>query len=236
MSDNEHKRCLEYAQMCENSDCESSDCESSDNTIIEDESILYDDNSFPLKNTWILYNHTKSDSDTYDTNTKKVCEFDTVIKFWQIFNNYPKPSKLFNNNYYKPMFNGQEITSLSVFKKGIIPKWEDPVNILGAELSKRKFSTKNPLEELDNNWIDLLSNCVSENIDNGITGLRVVDSSSIKFNETTQSNEFKLLYRIELWFDRCEKRNIMEDHFKTILNIEDIRNIYYKEHKIVNGS
>jgi len=58
---------------------------------------------YPLKNTWILYDHTKSDSDTYEASTRKICEFNNVINFWQIFNNYPMPSKLFNDGINRPI-------------------------------------------------------------------------------------------------------------------------------------
>lgn len=236
MSDHEYRKSLNYIYECDSYDsCDSCDSydnrDSYDNCNKNELNDFCDAQSYPLKYTWVLYDHTKSDSSTYNFNTNKICEFDTAIKFWQVFNNYPKPSKLFNNNFYKPLFNGKEISSLSVFKKGIIPKWEDPINILGAEVSKRKFNMKNPLEELDENWITLLSRCVSENVDNSITGVRVVDSSSVKYNETSKTDEFKLLYRIELWFDNCSKKNIIEDLFKTILNIEDFRHVYYKEHK-----
>lgn len=229
MSDTEYIKSLNFSY---NGDEDDEDDDNFNNVQIDniEENCRYSINSYPLKYTWILYDHTKSDSETYDTNIRKICEFDTVIKFWQTFNNYPVPSKLFNNNFYKPVMNKKEIYSLSVFRKGIFPKWEDPMNICGAELSKRKFDRKNPLEELDINWIRILIECISANIDNSVTGIRVVDSSSVKKNETTNINEFKLLYRIELWFSDCSRKNIIENQFKTILNIEDPRYIFYKEH------
>jgi hypothetical protein len=153
-------------------------------------SSLLNENLFPLKNTWVLYDHTKSDSQTYEASTRKVCEFNSVVKFWQIFNNYPNPSKIFNNGTHRPIMKciendkeiSKEISSLSVFKTGILPKWEDPVNRYGAEFSKRKFK-KDPLKELDNNWIDLLLATVGGIIDPSVTGIRVVVSWSQKKNE-----------------------------------------------------
>ena len=192
---------------------------------------------YPLKHTWVLYDHTKSDSETYEASTRRICEFNTVVKFWQIFNNYPKPSTLFNNGIHRPVIHDssgiikdKEISSLSVFKKGILPKWEDPINKLGAEVSKRKFKTKNPLEEVDTNWIEILMACIGSMLDSGVTGIRVVDSSAPKKNEFNNSIDFKLLYRIELWFDSPSKRQIIEDQFKNLLGIDDVKMIYYKEH------
>jgi len=185
---------------------------------------------YPLKNTWVLYDHTKSDSDTYEASTRRICEFNTVVKFCQIFNHYPKPSRLFNNGTHKPVMNSKEISSISVFKKGILPKWEDPINQMGAEVSKRKFKSKNLLEEVDGNWMDILMACIGSMTDSSITGIRVVDSSAIKRNEFNNTVDFKLLYRIELWFDNVNKRQIIEEQFKNILAIDDIKSIYYKEH------
>ena len=187
-------------------------------------------NNYPLKHTWVVYDHMKSDSETYDSSTRKISEFDNVTKFWQIFNNYPLPSKIFNNGALRPLLNLKEITSISVFKKGILPKWEDPMNKKGAEMSKRKFNKKKPLDEIDTNWIDLLMHCIGSNIDSSVTGVRVVDSSSMKKNENSETFEFKLLYRVEVWFDDISKKSIIEEQFKNILNIDDPRMVIYKEH------
>jgi Eukaryotic initiation factor 4E len=188
---------------------------------------------YPLSNTWVLYDHIKSDSNTYETSTRKICEFDTVVGFWQVFNNYPKPSSLFYNQLSRPFLvqneNKKEITSISVFKKGILPKWEDPVNKHGAEFSKRKFNKKNPLREIDENWNDLLMACIGHLIDKSVTGIRVVDSSAFKKDKTGQ-NELKLLYRIEIWFDDLAKKDTLEKQFKELLSIDDQKAIFYKEH------
>ena len=218
----------------------SSDESSDDDEISVPTQTVPNKNLYPLKNTWIVYDHTKSDSETYEASTRKICEFNNVINFWQIFNNYPNPSKLFNNGITRPIMKcidnnktiTKEISSISVFKKGILPKWEDPVNKYGAEFSKRKFSKKDSLKELDTNWIDILVACVSCAIDSSVTGIRVVDSSASKKNEHTGITEFKVLYRIELWFDNIAKKQIIEDQFKNIMAIEDPKAIYYKEHNV----
>lgn len=197
------------------------------------------ENLYPLRNTWVVYDHTKSDNETYEASTRKISEFNNVINFWQIFNNYPTPSKLFNNGIYRPIMKcidgNKEISSISVFKKGILPKWEDPVNKHGAEFSKRKFNKKDPLKEIDANWIDILMACIGCTVDQSVTGIRVVDSSSPKKNEHTGVVEFKILYRIELWFDNISKKQIIEEQFKNILSVEDARTIYYKEHNIIKS-
>lgn len=210
--------------------------ENDDETSIDVPQKSLNEYMYPLKNTWVVYDHTKSDSCTYEASTRKICEFNNVINFWQIFNNYPKPSKLFNNGIYRPMMKctegNKEISSISVFKKGILPKWEDPVNKFGAEFSKRKFNKKDALKELDSNWIDILIECICCIIDQSVTGVRVVDSSAPKINEHTGLIEFKVIHRIEMWFDNTEKKQIMEEQFKKCLLIEDPKIIHYKPHDI----
>jgi hypothetical protein len=65
-------------------------------------------------------------------------------------------------------------------------------------------------------------------VDQSVTGVRIVDSSSFKKNVPT--NDFTVLYRIELWFDNTAKRSIIEEKFKNILSIDDPKAIYYKTH------
>jgi hypothetical protein len=229
--------------MSDHENCYSSD---EDSSISDDEEISdvgtlvipkkISENLYPLKNIWVMYDHTKSDSDTYEASTRMISEFNNVINFWQIFNNYPSPSKLFNNGIYRPIMKcldgDKEISSISVFKKGILPKWEDPVNKFGAEFSKRKFNKKDGLKELDTNWIDILMACIGCVVDQSVTGVRVVDSSAPKLNENTGIMEFKVIYRIELWFDNIAKKQIIEEQFKNLMCIEDPRAIHYKPHDI----
>jgi len=188
--------------------------------------LIHENSLYPLQNNWVMYDHTKSNSGSYESSTRKVCEFGTVIKFWQIFNSYPGPKQLFSNKNYKPSMSGREISSISVFKKGILPKWEDPINKYGAEISKRRFGKKDTLDELDTNWNDLLIACISSMFDPSVTGIRVVDSSNTK-----NADEFRLLYKIELWFDDIKKKTIIEEKFKNLLGLED-KVIHYKEHNL----
>ncbi len=214
---------------------------SDDDSSFEEKPIVHRvvSTQYPLKDTWIMYDHAKSDSQMYEASRRIVSEFNTVVHFWQILNNYPSPSKLFNNGIYRPVMKckdqTREISSLSVFKKGILPKWEDPKNKYGAEFSKRKFNKKEPLKELDANWIDILVACVGCIMDNSVTGVRVVDSSAPKKNEHTGLSEFKVLYRIELWFENIAKKQVIEEQFKNILAIEDSRAIFYKEHDLAKN-
>lgn len=188
---------------------------------------------YKLKNIWTVYDHTKSDSDNYESNTRIIGEIESVIEFWQFFNHYPSPSSIFNNGVCKPTMGNRAISAVSFFKKGIEPKWEDPVNQNGAEWQKIKFNRQNPLTELDSNWFELLMACVGEQIDDTITGIRIVDSSSRKKDDQIAkgSLEYRLMYRIELWFSQSDKCDELEGIFKNILNLDSKHLLRYREHK-----
>lgn len=180
-----------------------------------------------LSQTWTLYEHVKSTEDNYDSSITRIADISTVEKFWQVFNRYPAPGKLFSNMVFKNLFNSKEIAALSFFRDGVEPKWEDPENLKGAEVSKRMFVG---LDEIDRDWMTVLVSCVSD-MDPSVTGVRVVDASSLKKVGNTCVMEFKLLYRLEIWFTDCEKRLDIEEYCRKNLNIEDPRHMHYKEHK-----
>jgi len=195
---------------------------------------LQDVLKYPLKHTWAVYDHVKGDSNTYEQNTRCLGTIRSVIEFWQFFNHYKNPSDIFNNGICKPIIGSKEISSISFFKKGILPKWEDPINQKGAEVSKRKFNKTNPLKEVDENWLELLLSCIGEQIDESITGIRVVDSSSLlRPNDFEEHGAgcliYKKMYRIELWFSELNKRKVIEDYFQNLFSL-DPRSIVYKEH------
>jgi len=77
---------------------------------------------------------------------------------------------------------------LSIFREGIKPEWEDPVNADGGELLFRGSD----LEMVDKMWYELVLSMVGEVMPQGelLVGARVIDKSGKGKNE----------YRIELWF------------------------------------
>lgn len=181
-----------------------------------------------LENKWTIYDHEKSDKDTYEKSTRELASFSTVEDFWRIFNHYPLVSDIFNNGVEKPTIGSKEITSISLFKNDIKPKWEDPSNRLGGEFSKRRFNKKNPLEEIEQDWENLVLACVGENLNESITGIRIVDSS---VPNIYKKKSYKLLYRIEVWFSDISKKNEIEESLRTILNISENDILYFKEHE-----
>jgi translation initiation factor 4E len=188
-----------------------------------------------LATSWSLYDHKKSTNLDYEGGTRFIGSFKTVPEFWGYFNNLPKPSDLFyQKDIGKPFYdiNGseREIASISLFRKGIKPEWEDPHNKIGGEVTLRKFYKKGiaPVEYLDQLWENLSMGCIGEQFSKAesVTGIRVVDSSV--------PSHKKPLYRIELWFSNLEYAYKMEEDFKRILNLPENDKIHFKSHVIEN--
>lgn len=144
---------------------------------------------------------------------RSVFEASTVEEFWAQWSFVPRPrylvviilfnfflcscfmdlsfclSEVFLNGSTKTHLQGRTLDGFSMFKKGIIPQWEDPANSLGAELQYRK--TMNP-QEIDTHWENMVLALIGEVIDenNEICGCRVVD----KAKKNTRS-----IFRLELW-------------------------------------
>ena len=175
-----------------------------------------------LKNTWVLWEHQKNNNLNYEQNTCELGNFDNIDDFWKYYNHYPYPRVIFCDGTEKPVITNpdREIASISLFKQGILPKWEDPKNKDGAEIAIRKFKS---LEELDNLWETISMLCIGEQFEMSdvINGIRVVDSSI---------PNRKTLYRIELWFSDETYKDVIENSFKNILNLGPFVQLHYKEH------
>ncbi|OQS07797.1 eukaryotic initiation factor 4E, partial [Thraustotheca clavata] len=78
----------------------------------------------PLQHRWVLwYDNPKKKlpTETWEENLKKIYTFDTVEDFWCLFNNVLPPTKLSTGSNYH------------LFKEGIRPMWEDPINAKGGK-------------------------------------------------------------------------------------------------------
>jgi len=77
----------------------------------------------PLQNCWIFWHDRFQGSVTvseYEAALQQVCQFQTVQRFWECFNNLPTPDKLATKS------------SLHMMQNGIKPLWEDPKNEQGG--------------------------------------------------------------------------------------------------------
>jgi len=179
-------------------------------------------NDDPLENTWVLWEHQKNNNLNYEQNTCELGNFNCINDFWRYYNNYPYPSVIFSDGVEKPIITNpdREVASISLFKQGILPKWEDLKNKDGGEIAIRKFKS---LEELDSLWETISMLCIGEQFEMSdiINGIRVVDSSI---------PNRKTLYRIELWFSDKTHKDTIENSFRNILNLEPFVQIHHKDH------
>lgn len=107
----------------------------------------------PLQHRWTLwYDNPKkpSSAESWEENLKKIFTFDTVEDFWCLYNNVLTPTKLsVGSNYH-------------LFKEGIRPMWEDPINAKGG-----KWIFTNPRSRkarLDECWLHVMLSLIGESL------------------------------------------------------------------------
>ena len=142
----------------------------------------------------------------YRDTMAKVAWFGDAVTFWQIWNtikhsdpknffSYESNGKMFATHYEVGGF-AKKISSLSLFKTGIVPEWEDVANIKGGEFSLKIRSDETKTKNI---WNFLVLDLISGNfphIDH-VCGIRVVDKVRT--------------IKIELWTDYHHK-NDFEGH------------------------
>ncbi|CAM9286891.1 unnamed protein product, partial [Ectocarpus fasciculatus] len=146
-----------------------------------------------LQNTWVFWEHKQCQTNAdWNNAMREVCEFGTVEDFWKYFSYVPRPSEIFNDgsNSGKKEVNGKTIEAFSIFKKGIRPEWEDPVNRTGSELVCRKTMH---LDLVDVYWENLVLAMIGEAMDedDDICGGRIVDKS--------KKGSSRTMFKIEIW-------------------------------------
>ena len=175
----------------------------------------------PLSHTWKIWEH-RNDCENYEDNINSIGEFDTVELFWKYWFHVPKPSAFFfTNKRNRGIIGGRSVVSYSVFKKGIFPKWEDPVASLGGEWRIRRFKN---IDEVDEIWenVVLLTIGSSLEMSEHILGVRVVDSSHPQTNKT--------MYNVEIWFDSMNYAEEIKANLGQSLNNLDVSKLYLRNH------
>ncbi|KAI8993540.1 translation initiation factor eIF 4e-like domain-containing protein [Pilobolus umbonatus] len=165
----------------------------------------------PLQNTWTLWFDNpgkKASTQSWSQNLKEVVDVDTVEDFWGVHNNIAKVNALeISSNYH-------------IFKKGIRPEWEDPVNSNGG-----KFSVQLPRgrigEHINEYWLNLILAMLGEQFtyEDEICGAVV----SVR----------KVFYRISLWIKSSERNERVESvgrQFKEFLNAGNNSSIEFTPH------
>eukprot|EP00871_Galdieria_phlegrea_P002487 jgi/Galph1/3239/GphlegSOOS_G1944.1 len=79
---------------------------------------------------------------------KKVATFRTVEEFWGVFNHVPQPSDIAPK------------ADFHIFKEGIEPKWEDPLNESGGIW---QFSLRRSSRDINDAWINTVLAVIGDN-------------------------------------------------------------------------
>ena len=177
---------------------------------------------YPLNDTWCVYFHAKDNGKKYSDNTDKLIEFNNIEYFWRTFNNIPKPTDMFSEpGIFKKILKrtGQVPGAISLFRKNSYPTWEDPTNVKGFEWSIRKYKD---FEQINHLWINLITKTVGEKFEHSeiLNGVRIVDSTI----------DYKIMYRIELWFSDKKYKEYFETKIKEILEVPSYTKLLYREH------
>ena len=144
----------------------------------------------PLEHEWSMYLHYPMYGEKYSAKAfQHVGSFATVENFWCYLYCLPVPSDVFTNaDGRRGKIDGRILEAMGIFKVGIQPKWEDPVNQMGGHWECRQAF---PAEELDELWFRVQLALIGETLESGheITGARIVD----------KSRHQKAEYRLEVW-------------------------------------
>ena len=173
-----------------------------------------------LDDGWNFYLHYKDLGACYNDNIEKLIEVNDIITFWKTYNNIPRIYNIFSDGVSKKIMkrNGATPCSYSFFRKDIMPKWEDPKNSNGFELSIRNSVDFNKLEkDWLNGMLELISN--KNEMYKHINGIRVVDCTK----------NSSVLYRMEYWFDSNEYKEYFEKNLKDFFNLKEYK-ISYRSH------
>ncbi|XP_056642846.1 eukaryotic translation initiation factor 4E-1A-like isoform X2 [Diorhabda carinulata] len=103
----------------------------------------------PLQNAWTLWYYESDRTQSWEKNQKEIASFQTVEDFWSLY------------NHIKPSSELKQGTDYSLFKKGIMPMWEDKANKRGGRWLL-SLERKQRVNELDRYWLDIILCLIGE--------------------------------------------------------------------------
>jgi len=159
----------------------------------------------PLKDTWVLWEQAVASAGggAYAEQTKEIVGFKTAQEFWSIWNGVPQPSELLENKRITRDNGGGSQTAIDaimIFKEGVKPEWEDPLNASGGHFQVQLKPNVGGAQ-IDEYWNNIVLGMVGGTIDpyDMITGVRLVDKLA--------GAKAAGILRIELWFARYDDTN-----------------------------
>lgn len=121
-----------------------------------------------------------------------------------------------------------EVESLSLFRDGIKPMYEDPMNKNGCDIQIKAQR----IDQLQGIWEDVVLNLIGENFDHSgkyMCGARIVHKRTMNKGNNGK-NKKNSMFRVELWLSTKESEFI--DKIKEFLskypfsNTKDIKIVY----------
>lgn len=153
-----------------------------------------------LRDNWVLWEQVVVDSksEKYADATHKVIKFNTVQDFWGIWNGLPQPSELLEQKRImrdQPSGPSVAIDAIMIFKEGISPEWEHPLNANGGHF-QIQLKPQVGGGQIDEYWNNIVLGMVGGTLEPAeiITGIRLVDKLS--------GPKVQNAIRIELWFTK----------------------------------
>lgn len=145
----------------------------------------------------------KMAADRFEENLLRVCDFRTRCGFERAVHEIPGPQAAFctrlpNGSVERFLHNERQIEAFCLFKSGIKPLWEDPVNARGGHfrIDAGKFS----LVQLAQAWTTIQNFLIDKDKDNLITGARAVDKTFRPWR--------RISYHLEIWMTRQDKKRV----------------------------
>jgi translation initiation factor 4E len=149
---------------------------------------------------WVQTDAAEKEESNYNDATKQLIAFDTIESFWATFSNVPQPSVVFGGD--KVYMGDDSVTAMMLFRDGVRPEWEDPVNAEGGHFQFHWKPNGTPPAQLDEYWNNLVLAIVGDTIESEgefspypiIQGVRFVDKLSAQGKQAG--------VRIEVWFSK----------------------------------
>jgi len=118
------------------------------NEVVSPEDLI----KHPLQNAWTLWFFKNDKACSWEENQRPIITVKTVEDFWSLYNHITGASKLPPGSDY------------SLFKEGIFPDWEDPMNKLGGRWVIN-LDKKMRVECLDTYWLEIMLYLIGEQAD-----------------------------------------------------------------------
>lgn len=113
-----------------------------------------------LKQQWSLWYSSKNKKSSWNENQHLVCTMATIEEFWQCYNQVKLASKLPASQTY------------AVFRKGVVPDWEDSANKDGGRWQLH-YDKRERASRLDDRWMEVLLMALGNHLTSAVTGVQV---------------------------------------------------------------